>query len=60
MSWNNVFHPAECLESWQITSRFDGVIKELHYEADDIAKVGKVRTRLRELQTYKLTRYVSH
>lgn len=26
----------------QITSRFDGVIKKLHYEADDMARVGKV------------------
>jgi len=43
MSWNNAFDPAECSEPWQITSRFDGVIKKLHYEADDIAKVGKVR-----------------
>lgn len=28
---------------WQITSRFDGVIKKLYYEPDDMAKVGKVR-----------------
>jgi hypothetical protein len=28
----------------QITSRFDGVIKKLYYEPDDMAKVGKVRT----------------
>jgi hypothetical protein len=27
----------------QITSRFDGIIKKLYYEADDMAKVGKVR-----------------
>jgi hypothetical protein len=27
----------------QITSRFDGVIKKLYYEPDDMAKVGKVR-----------------
>lgn len=27
----------------QITSRFDGVIKRLYYEPDDMAKVGKVR-----------------
>ena len=27
--------------SWQITSRFDGVIKKLHYEAGDMAQVGK-------------------
>lgn len=27
----------------QITSRFDGIIKKLHYEADDMALVGKVR-----------------
>ena len=26
----------------KITSRFDGVIKKLHYEADDMAQVGKV------------------
>jgi 2-oxoisovalerate dehydrogenase E2 component (dihydrolipoyl transacylase) len=26
----------------QITSRFDGIIKKLYYEADDMAKVGKV------------------
>ncbi|KKY18989.1 putative dihydrolipoamide branched chain transacylase e2 [Diplodia seriata] len=25
----------------EITSRFDGVIKKLHYEADEVAKVGK-------------------
>lgn len=30
--------------TFQITSRFDGVIKKLHYEADEVAKVGKVRT----------------
>ena len=28
----------------QITSRFDGVIKKLHYEAEDVAQVGKVMT----------------
>lgn len=28
--------------SEQITSRFDGVIKKLHYEAEDVAQVGKV------------------
>jgi hypothetical protein len=28
---------------WKITSRFDGVIKKLYYEADDTALVGKVR-----------------
>ncbi|KAF1816936.1 hypothetical protein P152DRAFT_504395 [Eremomyces bilateralis CBS 781.70] len=27
--------------SVEITSRFDGIIKKLHYEADDMAKVGK-------------------
>lgn len=26
----------------QITSRYDGVIKKLHYEADGMAQVGKV------------------
>lgn len=26
----------------QITSRFDGVIKKLHYEPEDMAQVGKV------------------
>ena len=26
----------------QITSRYDGVVKKLYYEADDMAKVGKV------------------
>jgi hypothetical protein len=31
------------LISVQITSRFDGVIKKLYYEPDDMAKVGKVR-----------------
>ena len=30
----------------QITSRFDGVIKKLYYEADDTAFVGKVRATL--------------
>ena len=30
--------------SEQITSRFDGVIKKLHYEAEDVAQVGKVMT----------------
>lgn len=29
--------------SEQITSRFDGVIKKLHYEAEDVAQVGKVK-----------------
>jgi len=29
----------------QITSRFDGVIKKLHYEADDMVQVGTVRVR---------------
>jgi hypothetical protein len=28
--------------SFQITSRFDGVIKKLYYEAGDMAIVGKV------------------
>lgn len=28
--------------SVEITSRFDGVIKKLYYEPDDMAKVGKV------------------
>ena len=27
----------------QITSRYDGVIKKLHYEPDAMAQVGKVR-----------------
>lgn len=26
----------------QITSRFDGVIKKIYHEADDMAQVGKV------------------
>lgn len=26
----------------QITSRYDGVIKKLHYDADGMAQVGKV------------------
>lgn len=30
------------INSAQITSRFDGVIKRLHYEAEDVAQVGKV------------------
>ena len=30
----------QCLK---ITSRFDGVIKELHYEPEAMAQVGKVR-----------------
>jgi hypothetical protein len=29
-------------DSGQITSRFDGVIKALHYEKDAMAAVGKV------------------
>lgn len=32
----------QTLTSRQITSRFDGVIKKLYYEPDDMAKVGKV------------------
>lgn len=32
------------INSAQITSRFDGVIKKLHYEAEDVAQVGKVIT----------------
>jgi 2-oxoisovalerate dehydrogenase E2 component (dihydrolipoyl transacylase) len=32
----------EVLMRRQITSRFDGVIKKLYYEPDDMAKVGKV------------------
>lgn len=27
---------------WQITSRYDGVIKKLHYDAGEMAVVGKV------------------
>lgn len=26
----------------QITSRYDGVIKKLHYETDDVVQVGQV------------------
>ena len=26
----------------KITARFDGVIKKLHYEAEEVAQVGKV------------------
>ena len=29
-------------DQMKITSRFDGVIKKLHYEAEDVAQVGKV------------------
>ena len=30
------------IDSMKITSRFDGVIKKLHYEPEDVAQVGKV------------------
>ncbi|KAL8761216.1 MAG: hypothetical protein Q9184_002648 [Pyrenodesmia sp. 2 TL-2023] len=40
--WNAVFLETRVLiDETQITSRFDGVIKKLHYEADDKAQVGK-------------------
>jgi 2-oxoisovalerate dehydrogenase E2 component (dihydrolipoyl transacylase) len=38
-----VFARESYLWRWQITSRYDGVIKKLHYEVDDTAEVGKVR-----------------
>jgi 2-oxoisovalerate dehydrogenase E2 component (dihydrolipoyl transacylase) len=41
--------PWDTTRTWtnsrQITSRFDGIIKKLYYEADDMAKVGKVSSR---------------
>lgn len=43
MSWSHVRNPMKNAKNGQITSRFDGVITKLHYEADDIAKVGKVQ-----------------
>ena len=30
------------VDKMKITSRFDGVIKKLHYEPEDVALVGKV------------------
>lgn len=36
------FTPQRLNDMIQITSRFDGVIKKLHYEAEDTAQVGKV------------------
>jgi 2-oxoisovalerate dehydrogenase E2 component (dihydrolipoyl transacylase) len=39
----------------QITSRFDGVIKKLYYEADDMAKVGKVSLHLEIFADDELT-----
>jgi hypothetical protein len=41
-----MYHDMTWTDIWQITSRFDGVIKKLYYEPDDMAKVGKVRGRL--------------
>ena len=38
-------------DSEQITSRFDGVIKKLYYEPDDMAKVGKVRETLAHINS---------
>lgn len=35
----------------QITSRFDGIIKKLYYEPDDMARVGKVLCPLLEHQS---------
>jgi 2-oxoisovalerate dehydrogenase E2 component (dihydrolipoyl transacylase) len=37
----------------QITSRFDGVIKKLYYEPDDMAKVGKVSMDLKILCRFR-------